>query len=224
MKTRRFFLSVVFCFTLLGNAKEKHLFILSGQSNMALMRPAVSFTPTVKKSLGNDNVIIVHHAKGTKEISRWYKKWKPAKGPAPQGTGEIYDELMAMVKQEIKGKKIATVTFLWMQGERDAKLQYGDVYLKSLKGVMKQLSDDLGRDDINLVVGRINDFGMSNKSHPHWTKVRDAQVKIAESMPNAAWIDTDDLNGKANGIHATGHGYKVMGRRFAEKALELLKK
>lgn len=32
---------------------------------------------------------------------------------------------------------------------------------------------------------------------------------MAESLPKSAWIDTDDLNGNKNGIHATNDGFKL---------------
>lgn len=37
-------------------AEGKHLFILSGQSNMQGHRPDEAFTPTVEKALGKENV------------------------------------------------------------------------------------------------------------------------------------------------------------------------
>ena len=89
--------------------------------------------------------------------------------------------------------------------------------------MVKQLSTDLKRDDINVVIGRINDHSMNNRSHPHWTKIRDAQVQAAKELPRADWIDTDDLNGGRNGIHATKEGFVTMGKRFAEKAIALIK-
>ena len=82
---------IVACFisALLASAPEsfadnegKHLFILSGQSNMARLDPSDSFTPTVIKEFGSDNVIVVKDAKGGQPIRRWYKNWKPAKGAA----------------------------------------------------------------------------------------------------------------------------------------------
>lgn len=88
--------------------------------------------------------------------------------------------------------------------------------------MVKQLAADLKRDDINVVIGRINDFSMNNKSHPHWTMVREAQVEAAESLPRCKWVDTDDLNGLKNDIHATKEGYKLLGERFAKKAIELI--
>lgn len=76
--------------------------------------------------------------------------------------------------------------------------------------------------EINVVIGRINDFDMKNQRLAHWTMVREAQVEVAESLARTAWVNTDDLNGKKNDIHALGDGYKILGERFAKKALKLL--
>ena len=59
-----------------GQADDaKHLFILSGQSNMAGLRPEESFTPAVEAAFGKDHVIVVKDAQGGQPIRRWYKKW-----------------------------------------------------------------------------------------------------------------------------------------------------
>ena len=208
----------------LHSAEEgKHLFVLSGQSNMQYLDPAVSFTPAVEAAFGKDHVIVVKDAQGAQPIRRWYKAWKPANGAQPEKNGDLYDRLMGKVKAAIEGQTIATVTFVWMQGERDAAEKHGDVYADSLKGLVRQLAGDLKRDDVNVVVGRINDYAMTNKSHPHWTLVRDAQVQAVKDMPRADWVDTDDLNGPKNGIHATADGFKTLGERFAEKAIQRIK-
>jgi len=214
-----------------GGEQGKHLFILSGQSNMAGLNPNTSFTPTVEAEFGKDNVIVVKDAKGGQPIRRWYKKWKPAKGDKPKATGNLYDRLMTKVNAAIKDKMIKTVTFVWMQGERDAGEKHGDVYIASMKGLIDQLSEDLGRKDINFVIGRLSDFDMNNKKYPHWTMVRKAQVKAAEANPRGAWVDTDELNdgvnekGKEikNDLHYSVEGYKILGKRFADKAIALIK-
>ena len=46
----------------------KHLFILSGQSNMARLKPENSFIPAVESKFGKENVIVVKHAKGGQPI------------------------------------------------------------------------------------------------------------------------------------------------------------
>ena len=119
-----------------------------------------------------------------------------------------------------------------MQGERDAREELSEVYEESLIGLYEQLCEDLDRDDINFVIGRISDFDMNNERYPHWTMVRDIQVKVAESNPRFAWIDTDDLNDGVNrrgreienDLHMSGEGYVIMGTRFAEKSIELINK
>ena len=63
-------------FTLLWGEDAKHLFILSGQSNMQGHRPDEAFTPAVEKALGKSKVIIVQDALGGQPIHRWWKEWK----------------------------------------------------------------------------------------------------------------------------------------------------
>ena len=101
----------------------------------------------------------------------------------------------------------------------------------SFNGVIKQLSEDLKRSDINFVIGRLSDFDMDNKKYPHWTKIRDVQVQIASEDPHGEWVDTDDLNNKQgkdgqlrDDLHYTQEGYKILGQRFAEKAISLIRR
>ena len=212
----------------------KHVFILSGQSNMSKLDPDLSFTPQVQAKLGKDNVIVIKYAKGGEPIRRWYKNWKAPDGKQPkEEIGDLYERLIAPVKKAVAHQTIKSVTFIWMQGERDAKESLADVYAESFKGILEQIRTDLKVKDINFVIGRINDFDMSNTKYPHWTKIRQIQEELATSDPHGAWINTDDLNdgitdasGKAivNDLHMSPEGYKIMGTRFAEKALELLQK
>jgi hypothetical protein len=209
---------------------DKHLFILSGQSNMVGLNLNISFIPAVEEAFGKDNITVVKYAKNGQPIRRWYKNWKPSKGDKPIATGDLYDRLMKNVYDAIKGKKFETVTFIWMQGERDASDKHGEVYEDSLKGLIKQLSDDLGRKNINFVIGRLSDFDIGEIKRPHWIMVRKAQVKVAEANPYGAWVNTDDLNdgiirsGKQilNDLHYSVDGYKKLGKYFADESIKLI--
>jgi len=208
----------------------KHLFILSGQSNMAGLRPEESFTPAIKEKFGEENVIVVKDAFGGQPIRRWYQDWKPLKGDEPKAQPDLYNKLMTNVYTAIENEKIATVTFIWMQGERDAKDKLGEVYEESLTGLYRQLSSDLERKDINFIIGRLSDCDMLNEKFPHWTMIRDIQVKVGESNPRFDWVNTDDLNdgvnrkGKEiiNGLHMSAEGYVIMGKRFAYTSIQLI--
>ena len=210
----------------------KHLFILSGQSNMQGLLPDESFTPTIEDEYGKENVIVVKSAFGGQPIRRWVKDWKPLVGDEPMAQPDLYDTLMTKIHRVIEKEQIATVTFIWMQGERDAREKLGEVYEKSLIGLHHQLSDDLERDDINFIIGRLSDFDMSNEKYPHWTMIRDIQVKVADSKPFFDWVNTDDLNDGVNrngqeinnDLHLSAEGYVILGERFAEKAIQLNKK
>jgi hypothetical protein len=68
----------------------------------------------------------------------------------------------------------------------------------SLRGLLEQLAEDLGRDDVNSVIGHLSDHDMKGKEFEHWTMIRDAQVQVAEEYARGAWVDTDDLNDGMN--------------------------
>jgi len=204
--------------------KKVRLFILSGQSNMAGLNPKVSFNPAVEKEFAGDDVIVVKHALGGQPIRRWYKKWQlPAgasEGKSKPKNGDLYDQLMQAVTQALGDKQPDSVAFVWMQGERDAKAGWQAAYYEALRGTIDQIRTDLKQPDIAVVVGRLSDH---LKGDANWDAVRAAQEKVAADEPLGAWVDTDDLNGK-EGLHYNKAGYEELGRRFAARASELIRK
>lgn len=227
-----FFFTAITLLSCDAQQEEKHVFILSGQSNMARLLPEESFTPTIEAAFGKENVIIVKDALGGQPIRRWYRDWKPLKGDEPKAQPDLYDSLLTKVLTATSEKQIETITFIWMQGERDAREEYGEIYERSLLGLYNQLSDDLKRKDINFIIGRLSDFDMLNEKYPHWTMIRNIQVKVAASNPRFSWIDTDDLNDGYNkngkeikdDLHMSVEGYITLGKRFAEKSIQLIKR
>ncbi len=208
-------------------AQEKHLFILSGQSNMKRLDPEASFSPAVRKAFGEGGVIVVKDAEGGQSIRRWYKKWKDVKNyrgmkpdtsADPSTIGDLYDRLMKKVDAEITGKTINTVTFVWMQGEADSGKHYV-VYEKCLKGLVQQLEEDLKLGKVNVVIGRLSDAKMESAG---WVEIRRIQQSLCEANPDWEWVNTDDVNGENNGVHYTRAGYVEFGKRLAEKAIRLV--
>jgi hypothetical protein len=208
--------------------KKVRLFILSGQSNMAGLDPNVSFTPAVTQAFAEDDVIVVKSAQGGQPIRRWYKKWAlPERADEATrrlpNNGDLYDKLMDEVKRALGDKLPDTVAFVWMQGERDAKAGWEAAYYEALRGTVEQIRSDLKHPEIAVVVGRLSDHLKGEKG---WDAVRAAQEKVAADEPLAAWVDTDDLNPDApgKGLHYGKPGYAELGKRFAEKAVELIRK
>jgi hypothetical protein len=214
-----------------GEAGGKHLFILSGQSNMAGMKPEVSFTPAVTKAFGKENIIVAKSAYSGASIRSWAKSNHetppPTRGRVPKVRGHFYQTLITGVKAAIKDQSLKTVTFVWMQGESDLNNTAYDAYLKEL---LEQIQIDIDFKNINVVIGRISDCGLDQPKRLEGKKyIRKTQQEFAESHPRGAWVDTDDLNDRkqADGkiihdLHYTPEGYKTLGQRFAEKSIALI--
>lgn len=197
---------------------------------MVGLNPDESFIPDVENEFGPTEVIVVKDALSGQPIRRWFKAWKDSNGAAPESTGDLYDRLMARVDSAVAGVSLQSISFLWMQGERDAREQHGEVYTASLYGLLDQVGTDLGRTDINFVIGRLSDYDLNDERYPHWTMIRSIQVEVADSYSRGAWVDTDDLNDGMNragneihnDLHYSADGYLILGQRFAQKAIDLI--
>lgn len=208
---------------------QVHLFILSGQSNMANLNVDASFTPEIEKKFGKDNVLIVKDAHHGQPIESWYKepKWYCPYidlfiNCEKKTRGVLYEQLINKVLTAMKDKKVTSITFIWMQGERDAKSKDGDKYKVRWEGLLYNLKADLGSEDLNFIIGRLSDFDMKNESYPHWTMIRDIQVSIAETSQFGAWVNTDTFNGENNNLHYTTDGYEKFGAVLSDRAIELI--
>jgi hypothetical protein len=150
--------------------KPVHLFILSGQSNMKGMKPETGFLPEANKLFKDDKVVYVKVSKGGQPIRRWLKEWadiakekginakhreRILKGQGVLFYQPILDQYKEMLK---KYPKPTSVTFCWMQGERDANGGVDAAYKDALKLLIAKLRRDLKRPDMNIVIGRIGEI------------------------------------------------------------------
>ena len=208
-----------------------HLFVLSGQSNMTGGLKA-GFVKTVEDTFGKDKVVVVHHSKSGRGIRFWDKDYEfpenyrfPGKGVPSERTklqhGQEYGPLIEKAREAYEGKPFDTVTFVWMQGESDGGRGLAPAYEKSFLRMLNRIKNDLERKDVAFVIGRINDSRMSD---PNWTAMRKVLVKLAENTEHGEWIDTDDLSEPENGVHFPKESYPILGSRFAQKAITLIRK
>ena len=214
-----------------ASAGEDYLFILSGQSNMAGLKPENAFLPELKKLLPDDNIHHVKFAKGGQPIRMWVKnfdeiaKKNKLKLPAQNDPGEFYDQTLKAAQKAMAGGEMKAIVFLWMQGERDAKEKLSAAYEESMNTLIANLRKDLGAPEMKFVIGRLSDFSTAQD----WEAVRAAQVKVAKDDPNGSWVDTDDTNNKEKGgkkvndLHYTKAGYDLFGQRLARQAVRLIK-
>ena len=205
-----------------------HLFVLSGQSNMQGMNPNTGLMPEAKNIFKDSDVKYIKISKGGRPIRLWVNEWNSIAErhelKVRIETTEFYQPILTEYSKMIKDfGKPKSITFCWMQGERDAKENLSLAYEDALNQLIKNLRRDLKRPDMSFVIGRISDH--IKESHKSWTGVRKAQVKVAKDDPLGAWVDCDDLNNMTdkNGklrddLHYTKKGYETLGRRFARQA------
>jgi len=232
--------SLVLALTCLCQAADKpvHIFILSGQSNMAGMDPKLGFVPEAAKLFPDAEVVYIKVARGGQPIRYWVKEWneiaakhnlkvkiQPVKGKG-DGT-RYYEPILAQYKALLaKHPKPASVTFCWMQGERDAREKLDAAYVDAMKQLIANLRRDLEQPEMNFVIGRLSDCGKPDNAP--WQNVRKAQVTVAAGDPHGSWVDCDDLNDKEkNGVkrddlHYTKEGYELLGRRYARQAKAII--
>ena len=205
-----------------------HLFVLSGQSNMQGMNPNTGLMPEAKNLFKGSDVKYIKISKGGRPIRLWVNEWNSIAEKhnlkARIKTTEFYKPILTEYSKMIKDfGKPKSITFCWMQGERDAKENLSLAYEDALNQLIENLRRDLKRPDMSFVIGRISDH--IKESHKSWTGVRNAQVKVSKDDSLGAWVDCDDLNnmtdknGKArDDLHYTKNGYEMLGRRFARQA------
>lgn len=223
--------TVVAAMTGLADAADKpvHIFILSGQSNMAGMNPKAGFEQEAAKQFPDAEVPYIKVAQGGRPIRLWVEQWNEiAKKHDLKSTSDgtvYYEPILKQFRAIIeKHPQPASVTFCWMQGERDAREKLSAAYEDALGTLIANLRRDLKQPEMNFVIGRLSDFG----TDAEWEAVRRAQVSLAMKDPRGAWVDCDDLNDKEkngktrNDLHYTKAGYELLGRRYVRQAKALI--
>ena len=206
---------------------------------MAGMDPETGFMTEAKKLFKDEKVVYIKVAKGGQPICRWLEEWQDIakkngleenhiKRIHKGGKVEFYQPILDQYKEMLKKHpKFESVTFCWMQGERDANGGAHAAYKDALKQLISNLRRDLKHPDMNVVIGRIGDYALDRES---CVTVRKVQSEIANEDPHGAWVDVDDLNdrmvkGEMQSVvhYNRPEGYVVLGERFARQGYALIK-
>lgn len=189
-------------------ADSNHLFILSGQSNMKSMGLELFSIHTDQWAVEHDvNVDYIKVNEGGAGIAEWYDI----------DTDSPTDHLNTILSQ-ILSTAYESVTLLWMQGEADARLKTPiSEYDEAFNGILDVLSEATNI-EVAKVDGRLSDFAGPQHDVETWNALRAYKM-------NGQWVDTDDLNDfpdSPNDLHYTNEGYRLLGERFAEKAINII--
>ncbi len=194
-------------------AKTKQWISLAPASQFG---PELSFGHAMAKAFHNDDIRLVKYARNGTAL---YNDWAPT-------TGAQYVAFMKTVKGALADLDANKVKYeiagmLWVQGESDAHEGKGEDYKKNLLAFIKHMRAQYKTLNMPFIMARVRDFygkGAQAKM------VRDAQESVAQKTKYVTWFDTDDCGQLINGGHYDSAGLIEIGKRFAEKYIELIGK
>lgn len=141
--------------------------------------------------------------------------WHPDATAGNQLYADLIVEIRDAVEKLTAAKQQSRIAgFFWMQGETDgANSRHAEAYARNLATLIDAVRRDLAVPDLPFVIGRV---GPRPPNYPFQEIVRSAQVAVAASDPDSAWVDTDDLPRETDGIHLLAPGVIILGQRMAD--------
>ena len=142
-----------------------------------------------------------------------------------------YDNAISTIKNaynisDINGDGIADELMpsgiIWMQGESDAQYsqESADAYFNNLKRLMNLFRRALNKENIPIIIGKINDSFMTadqGPTQPYISTVHSAQKAFVEQDQCAMYItETEEYLFSPDAWHYDSNGYLRMGYAFAK--------
>jgi len=179
------------------------------------LSPGYTFGKKVAFYTGKE-IGIVSNARGGTTVSWWQK------GYTGENDFNLYEEAVARAKAALAatpGAKIKGI--IWHQGEGDNSKTSSVHYLQRLRKLVTDLRTDLGDNNIPFIAGEVGKWNNRGLGvNPKIALVRD-------SIPYADYVSSDGLtsiNLPKNDPHFDTYSQRVLGGRYADKALELIYK
>lgn len=156
-----------------------------------------SFAATVQKQDGLKEIGLVPAAFGGSSL----QEWSP-------GSAHFTN---AVERTKAAGGRLRGI--LWHQGETDSRAGLDSTYAERWLVVMKALRKEVG--DVPIVVGELGQF------QPNYRAVNEQLASLVVKLPRVAFVSSEGLNAKADGIHFDSSALREFGRRFAHAWLML---
>jgi len=184
---------------------ENYKWIIGKEPVRAKVGPSIAFASEISKKTG-EIVGIINVAVGGTNIEQWLKS---------KADNSLYQRLLkralaSSAQGEIKG-------LLFYQGESDAEgdnTGHIDDWNVEFEKFVKKIRKDLKNDSLPIVFAQI---GKGNEIN--WKRVKASQEKV--NLVNVIMIKTEDIEKNGSNIHYNTKGYIEIGKRFADKYIEV---
>lgn len=143
--------------------------------------------------------------------------WEP--GAVHEQTGaKPYDDALGRAREASAAGTFKAV--LWHQGETDATTKGAPEYERRLLALIERLRRDLGDPALPVLIGQLGRF-TAGALHPSQVEIDAAHRRVAAAVNNAAFVSSEGLTHKGDGVHFDSLSARMLGRRYAEAFLRM---
>ena len=138
--------------------------------------------------------------------------------------GEIlYDNAVNNAKLAMRTSEI--IGILWHQGENDSHFKEDAIsYQQRFVKMITSLRKDLGNEKIPVIVGELGRFAKEyqNGKLKYMDIVNDALKTMPDVIGNCGFVSSGDLSHRGDNIHFNSASYRIFGKRYFAKFLEVI--
>lgn len=177
--------------------------------------PELGFAFEMVKAEPNRRLALIKASKGGTSLR---KDWQPGLKDQPETQGTCYQNFVETI--QLATDKLTRVghTFelrglLWHQGEADSKSR-PQVYEARFREFVARIQEDIGVNDLPVVVGEVFDNGKRDK-------VRAALRAIGTSGSQFGLVSAEETSTVGDGSHFDAASQLLLGQRYAEAIMRI---
>ncbi|MGV3503679.1 MAG: sialate O-acetylesterase [Adhaeribacter sp.] len=194
-----------------------------GAANRQRFGPEVGLWQSLHRQFPDKHFLIIKYAIGGSSMLDWAPNYDAEKARITGHArfGNMFEAMFSKVDSLTKVYDTEMLAFLWMQGERDAKIPVaGKDYYPHFKGLIEAVRQRVQAPRLPVLFGAVNPPA---EAYPALPQVRRAQAEIAVNMNHTYLIDTEDLPKLPDNLHYNTQGQLTLGERYARQVAQLLK-
>ncbi|MDO5970735.1 sialate O-acetylesterase [Flavivirga aquimarina] len=182
------------------------------EPKMGGLDSGLSFAKSLLKDIPkNVSILLIPTAVGGSSINKWVN----------DSVHRDVKLLSNFKEKVVLAKKYGTVKgILWHQGESDANKKKIPKYNKNLAILFKTFRKSVGNKTLPILMGELGSYSKKKES---WIAINNAINKYASKDRYISVVKTSDLKDKGDKLHFNSEGQRMMGKRFAEAYIELIK-
>lgn len=174
--------------------------------------PGMQFARELAATAPTDTLGLIPAACGGASITSWLPG-----GYHDQTQSYPFDD--AVSRARIASSKGRIRGILWHQGESDSHDGRYQLYRQRLDSVMHLIQEELGLEDVPIVVGQLAPFFV--RRVPEAAEINRILHEFAEAHPNVGIVSAEGLTHKGDSTHLSSESAREMGRRYAREMLRL---